>query len=287
MSGAPNILIMEGNLPANCKRAVAHGTVTAADRYALSLKLVCPAVRLTIIGGADLKCTLPSGVGLSEYDGVVVGGSGLHAYDTDECITRQIAFMKTVFEAGVPVLGSCWGLQISVIAAGGTVEKSLYGREMGIARKVTLTPEGQSHPLFAGKAAVFDTPCIHLDEVTQVPPGAVVLASNRHSFVQALAFESHGTPFWGVQYHPEFDLFHMSRLYTMYEDLMLTGGFFSSADSLKKYAANMEVLSKDSTRYDLAWQLGADSDVLDDQIRTLEIRNWVEHMVLPRLSAKQ
>jgi len=217
----------------------------------------------------------------------VIGGSGLHAYHDEIAVTRQIDLVREIFKTGTPVLGSCWGLQIAVIAAGGIVAKATNQREVGLARKIALTDEGASHPMFQGKAAVFDSPCIHLDEVTQVPDGAVVLASNQHSHVQALSFVRNGTDFWGVQYHPEFDLFHMARLAVLYSDIMIEGGFYRSIEEGKALAADMETLHADPSRYDLSWKLGVDSDVLDDGIRTLEIRNWIEKKVMPSISRRR
>lgn len=282
MATNPHILVLEANPAANCERAISFGTLPAGERYILSLRAVCPDVQIDKAYGADVDKVLPSGVELSAYDGVVIGGSGLHAYHNDENVTRQVEFARAVFEAGVPILGSCWGLQISVMAAGGIVRPSPFGREVGIARKVTLTPEGQGHPLFEGKSAVFDTPCIHLDEVTHVPSGGLVLATNRHSRVQALSFQYSGTDFWGVQYHPEFDLFHLGRLNTMYGDMMVEGGYHQDQDAVAAHSADMETLAADHSRTDLAWKLGIDRDVLDDDIRTREIRNWIELKVRPR-----
>ena len=45
-------------------------------------------------------------------------GSPLHIYDSDPCVTRQIDFARSAFAAGVPVWGSCWGLQGAVVAWG-------------------------------------------------------------------------------------------------------------------------------------------------------------------------
>ena len=215
MSQNLHLLVVEGNPRVNCERAIAHGAVTAGDRYVLSLQAVCPDVQIDKIYGAEPDCALPSGSEIASYDGIVIGGSGLHAYHDELPVTRQIDFVRTAFGAGVPILGSCWGMQIAVIAAGGIVVHSPRGREVGIARKVALSPAGTGHPMFDGKPAVFDTPCIHLDEVSHVPDGAVVLASNQHSRVQAVAFSSQGTEFWGVQYHPEFNLSHIAKLAVM------------------------------------------------------------------------
>ena len=58
---------------------------------------------------------------------------------------------------------------MAVVAAGGTVRANPRGREMGIARKIALTPEGRGHPLYAGKGSVFDAFISHVDEITHLP----------------------------------------------------------------------------------------------------------------------
>ncbi len=283
----PRILLVEGNLRARCELVESHGTLSAGGRYEKSLKDVCPGVHIDKVFGAEVNEKLPTGSDLASYDGIVIGGSGLHAYHDDLSVTRQIDLVREIFKTGVPILGSCWGLQIAVIAAGGIVARCHNDREVGIARKITLTAEGLGHPMFQGKTAVFDSPCIHLDEVTHVPTGAVVLAGNNHSVIQALSFSVSGTDFWGVQYHPEFDLFHMARLSTLYTDIMIEGGFYRTVEEGQALAADMETLHANPDRYDLAWKLGVDSDVLDDDVRTLEIRNWIERKVIPGMAVRR
>lgn len=283
----PRILLVEGNLRARCELVEQHGTLSAGGRYAKSLKDVCPGIHIDKIFGAEVGEKLPSGADIASYDGVVIGGSGLHAYHDDASVTRQIDLVREMFKVGTPILGSCWGLQIAVIAAGGLVDRCVNDREVGIARKIALTNEGLCHPMFLGKSSVFDSPCIHLDEVTHIPDGSVVLASNPHSRVQALSFSVKGTDFWGVQYHPEFDLFHMARLSTLYSDIMIEGGFYRSLEEGRALAAEMETLHADPSRYDLSWKLGVDADVLDDDVRTLEIRNWIDRKVVPKMAANR
>ena len=47
--------------------------------------------------------------------------------------------------------------------------------------------------------------------------------------------------------------------------------------------AKLEALHLDPTRKDLAWQLGIDSDVMNTDVRTQEVKNWIEQLVLPGL----
>jgi GMP synthase (glutamine-hydrolysing) len=48
----------------------------------------------------------------------------------------------------------------------------------------------------------------------------------------------------------------------------------------------MEALHAEPQRKDLRWQLVIDDDVLDPHIRTIEFRNWIQHLILPRAAKK-
>src|SRR6202048_5245654 len=93
------------------------------------------------------------------------------------------------FTAGLPAWGSCWGLQLATVALGGTVRRNPRGRELGVARAITATAAGRSHPLLAMRPSVFDALCSHIDEIEQLPPRAEVPAQNELCPIQALAGE--------------------------------------------------------------------------------------------------
>ena len=100
-----------------------------------------------------------------------------------------------------PVLGVCFGHQLLARALGGAVERCPRGPEAGTV-EIRLTAAGRSDPLFAGLPDPLGVQAAHEDEVARLPPGAVVLAENAHTGVQAFA---HGPRIRGVQFHPEFD----------------------------------------------------------------------------------
>lgn len=282
----PRILIAEGNVQENRERMTRHGLDGGSDSYAAAIRLFAPDADIDIVYPADAAPKLPAGTEIGDYDGVVIGGSGLHAFDTAPEVTRQIEFARAVYKAGVPFLGSCWGLQVAAVAAGGHVAGSPRGREVGIARKLRPTAAGRGHPIYEGKPDVFDCCAIHFDEVTHLPPGAVVLAENHHSAVQAAVIPYNGGEFWGVQYHPEFDLRHMARLITAYADAMIGQGFYADRAALDAHAADWETLQDDPERKDLAWRLGVDGDVLDARRRCREINNWLKRAVRPRMAER-
>jgi len=59
--------------------------------------------------------------------------------------------------------------------------------------------------------------------------------------------------------------------------------FFADEADAATYIARLEALHSEPTRKDLAWQLGIDSDVMNVDVRTLEVRNWIEQLVLPNM----
>jgi GMP synthase (glutamine-hydrolysing) len=276
----PSLLLMEGNTATKRAHAAALGVRASSQVYALAIAAHFPDIALDIVNAADENWSLPQGRTLADYDGLVITGSSLHAYDTDFAVTNQIALVAEAGSAGLPIFGSCWGLQIAAMAAGGRVEYHAKGREVGFARKVIVNDAGQSHPMYRGKARVFDAICIHYDEVTRLPEGATLLASNAHSQVQAALIPLGASIVWAVQYHPEFDLLQLAQLYTLYAKDMIAQGFFADQQALDAYVARLAALAANPQDAGLAWQLGIDSDITEDLRRRSEIINWIESCVL-------
>lgn len=282
----PRILIAEGNVRENRAHLARHGTDGGSESYADAIRLFAPEAQIDIVYPADAAPELPAGMSIGGYDGVVIGGSGLHAYDAAPEVTRQVEFARAAFAARVPFLGSCWGLQVAAVASGGAVAKSPRGREVGIARKLRPTPAGRGHPLYQGRPDTFDCCAIHFDEVTHLPPGGITLAANHHSAIQAAVIPHAGGEFWGVQYHPEFDLRHMARLMSAYAEAMIGQGFYADRAALEAHTADWEALDADPERKDIAWRLGIDGDVLDPYQRCREIGNWLDRAVRPRMAER-
>lgn len=287
MSQHPRLLVLEGNTREKCEKAAAVGAKSGGMLYRQAIDRVFPAAGCDIVYPAEADSGMPPGTALTDYDGVVMGGSGLLiSSDSSPPVTRQVELARKIMESGVPFFGSCWALQVAVVAAGGGVRPSPRGRELGFARKIALTAAGRAHTLYDGKPSVFDSVAIHFDEITHLPPGAVVLAANNHSRVQALTLPYKGGNFTGVQYHPEFDLPQIARLIGRDAKQMVELGFFADEDAALSYKGQLEALHQDPGRKDLAWLLGIDDDILDDGIRYREILNWVKLTVLPYMSRR-
>ncbi|MEM0947511.1 MAG: type 1 glutamine amidotransferase [Pseudomonadota bacterium] len=140
----------------------------------------------------------------SDAVGIVFTGSAVDWRVDDPKGAPITQAMERAFSSGLPVWGSCNGMQLAAVLLGGTCRAAPSGFEAGIARAIELTVAGEAHPMMAGRRHGFAAPCIHRDEVADLPPDAVLLACNAHSRVQAFAYEAHGISFWGVQYHPEY-----------------------------------------------------------------------------------
>ncbi|MCD6393707.1 MAG: gamma-glutamyl-gamma-aminobutyrate hydrolase family protein [Planctomycetes bacterium] len=188
---------------------------------------------------------------------------------------------KDAYEVGTPSFGSCWGLQMAVVAAGGEVEPNPKGREMGLARKIHLTQEAYDHPMFEGKPRVFEGFISHDDMVTRMTPDCVCLAANSFTSIQAVAVTHKKGTFWATQYHPEYDLHEMACLIVAREEKLTKAGFFRGNEDMVQLVEKMKALAAEPDREDLRWQLAIDDDVLNDSIRQCEFVNWINKLVLP------
>jgi GMP synthase (glutamine-hydrolysing) len=184
------------------------------------------------------------------------------------------------------LFGSCWGLQVVTVAAGGTVRTNPRGRELAIGRRIALTEAGREHPMYNGKAPVFDAVTVHLDEVETLAPGTTVLATNAQSDVQAAEIRVDGATAWCVQYHPEFTLGDMAAIVRRYGRRVLNEGFFADEAGRDAYVADLETLHREPDNKPLAWRYGIDETVLNEKIRTAELANWIAHQVLPTRSSR-
>ena len=225
---------------------------------------------------------LPSASDLHNYAGIIWTGCNLSINDTgNPSVSSQIRLAKDAFEVGVPSFGSCWGLQMAVVASHGKVEPNPKGREMGLARKIYLTPQAFDHPMFEGKPKVFEGFISHDDMVTEITSDCIHLAGNSFTDVQAVAVKHKNGTFWATQYHPEYNLYEMARLIVAREEKLTKAGFFSCHEDMVELVEKMQLLAKEPDRKDLRWQLAIDDDVLLDSIRQCEFINWINKLVLP------
>lgn len=125
--------------------------------------------------------------------GIILSGGPSSVYD------KNAPMLPKAFFAGakVPVLGICYGMQLTARLLGGKVERSKK-REYGAS---DLRPK-PGEKLFAGlgKGAV-RVWMSHGDRVEAVPPGFKVIGTSENSSVCAMRNDE--STVFGVQFHPE------------------------------------------------------------------------------------
>ena len=175
-------------------------------------------MRLQEVGcfAAALECTLsdivpfdllnaaPTHDELAEVDAVLVGGSGNYsAAGEGAWLDRALDGLREIAALRKPMFASCWGFQALARALGGRCEHAPEQAELGTI-DLALTDAGRDDPLFAALGPSFLGQAGHEDCVTELPDGAVWLASSERNAHQAFRLE--GAPIYCTQFHPELDL---------------------------------------------------------------------------------
>jgi GMP synthase (glutamine-hydrolysing) len=127
----------------------------------------------------------------SKPAGVILSGS-----PDSVCREGSPSLPPEFFNAGMPVLGICYGLQLLTRQLGGRVVSGSGRREFGKAMVDVLDAD----MLFAGIPQRFQAWMSHGDRVEDLAPGFRVLAKSG-DIVAAAADEDR--KFWGLQFHPE------------------------------------------------------------------------------------
>ncbi|MGY2052779.1 type 1 glutamine amidotransferase [Methylobacterium sp. JK268] len=279
------LLVADGNERAGRERHAARCGKTSAETYAGVLRALAPEAACDLVAPADADADLPEP--LDTYDGVVFTGSTLHVAEGGPAVARQVALMRAALEAGVPVFGSCWGVQVAAAVAGGEAGRNPRGPEYGFARNIAPTGEGRDHPLLAGRPAAYDAPAIHDDAVITPPPGSTVLAGNGRLAVQAIVVPYGRSAFWGTQYHPELDLDEVAAMLALSAEGVVAAGLARDAGEVAAYADCLKTLhAEGDSRQDLAWRLGLGEEVLEAPRRRREIRNFLDALVRPARAAR-
>jgi GMP synthase (glutamine-hydrolysing) len=125
--------------------------------------------------------------------GIILSGGPASCYAAD---APRIS--NEVYDLGVPILGICYGTQLTALQFGGKVvaaDRREYGRAT-----VKVTDPGE---LFHGFAAGEEIPVwmSHGDRVESLPSGFAVIGESANCPAAAVAAPAR--KFWGVQFHPE------------------------------------------------------------------------------------
>jgi GMP synthase (glutamine-hydrolysing) len=139
------------------------------------------------ISAEEVMARKPAGIILSG------GPKSVHVADAPQ-------LDPAVYDAGVPVLGICYGAQLVARDLAGEVAATGRG-EYG---RASLEVRGRGGLLFGELQDQPRTQTVwmsHFDTITKAPPGFTVTAATADT--PAAAFEDRGRSLYGVQFHPE------------------------------------------------------------------------------------
>jgi GMP synthase (glutamine-hydrolysing) len=168
-------------------------TVLVVDFGAQYAQLIARRVREAHVYSEIVPSTMPVEEMLAKNPRAIILSGGPSSVYEDGAPSLD----SSLFTAGVPVFGMCYGFQLMALALGGTVDNS-GAREYG-GTPLAVSQTGST--LFDGTPAEQSVWMSHGDACSAAPAGFTVTAST--DVVPVAAFEDDERRLYGVQYHPE------------------------------------------------------------------------------------
>nr|ABZ06655.1 putative glutamine amidotransferase class-I [uncultured marine microorganism HF4000_133I24] len=256
------LLIVEGNTKEENSNFNKAGCVPQSENFKQHIKMFEPNCEINIVEPGDDRAISKIIDSLKKYDGIILTGSTLRIDDFSNEVKKHIDFAKTCFKHEKKIFAACWGLQITVNAAGGKCRVAPSGPHVGIAYDIELTNEGKKHKLYSSKPHKFTTPAFNYDEVEIPPNNAVVLASNKINKFEALHFTVGNSEIWGLQYHPEIPYDYMIKLIKHRSKKLIDNKSFKNETEINQHISLIEKAKVQ----------------LKDDIRLLELKNWINYL---------
>ena len=256
------LLIVEGNTKEENSNFNKAGCVPQSENFKQHVKMLEPNCEIDIVEPGDDSTISKIIDSLKKYDGIILTGSTLRIDDFSNEVKKHIDFAKTCFKYEKKIFAACWGLQITVNAAGGKCRVAPSGPHVGIAYDIELTNEGKKHKLYSSKPHKFTTPAFNYDEVGIPPNNAVVLASNKINKFEALHFTVGNSEIWGLQYHPEIPYDYMIKLIKHRSKKLIDNKSFKNETEINQHISLIEKAKVQ----------------LKDDIRLLELKNWINYL---------
>ena len=256
------ILIVEGNLKEENTNFSQAGIQTHTESLKDSLNYYSKNLEFDVVNpSSDENLNTVKGK-LTEYDGLIWGGSSLNIYNDTPEIKRQIEFMRECQKKVKKILAICWGMQVAVTAAGGDVGKA-NNSHVGIANEIEINQKGLNNLIYKNKEKRFNSPAFNFDEVKTLPQNATCLASNRINKVQSIYFEINSCKIWGLQYHPEITYEKMISLIEFRKDKLIEKRkVFKSKEEVENHIAYIR----------------KEISVSKKERRMVELKNWLDQL---------
>ncbi len=203
--------------------AIADGLPGYQDMYSALFMAADPSIEITYFAVRD--GLFPTDI--DAFDAYVITGSPRGVYDDDDWIAPLHDLVRTLYAAGKPLIGICFGHQLIANALGGKAEKATQGWGAGI-RTIPVTATGD-HPLRPHPS--FDLLYMHQDQVTALPDDAEILMGD--DFCPIAAYRI-GTQVLCFQGHPEFTHEVVAAIIDLREDNIGPARAAAGRDSLKR-----------------------------------------------------
>lgn len=179
-------------------------------------------------------------VDLDAWSGILMGGGAWNASDDQmtksdvqlDAEKKLSALLDDIVARDFPFLGACYGIGTVGLHQGGVVDRS-WPEPVG-PLSVTLTPDGEADPVFAGLPSDFAAYGGHKEAMVCLPSHAVLLATSAACPVQAFRV---GRNVYATQFHPELDLEGICTRIAVYKN----AGYFDPSEAEAVMAASEAV----------------------------------------------
>ena len=254
-----NVLIIEGNNPKDSEVFIRAAKASCSENLKNIVLKFEPASNVTIINPVNDNETNKALENMDQYNGIIFTGGAMRLNDMTDEIKKHINFASNCFKHSNKILAICWGLQVCTAAAGGKVAPGKNGAHIGIATDVEINEEGKNNPIYKNKKIKFNTPAFNFDEVSELPKGATLLASDKVNNIMGVYFKSANSEVWGLQYHPDYEYWQMINLSNERMGKMIAKEYFKNEEAFKKHIDFIKSEEKS----------------LDFEDKTYEIQNWL------------
>lgn len=178
-----------------------------------------------------IRAEMPASI--HDCDGWLITGSRHGVYENLEWMQLLQDFIRELAQAGVPLVGVCFGHQIIAQALGGEVVKSDRGWSVGPQRYRI----DQVQAWMEGEPESVDIYAYHQDQVVTLPPSAQVFSSSDFCPYAGL---SYGDSIISVQAHPEIEEAYERQLLETYGGTIVPAAVADEALDLMNRGARVD-----------------------------------------------
>ena len=171
---------------------------------------------------------------IAAADRIIISGSARSAYEDFHWKPRLKRALQLILDSGKPTYAICFGCQFVAQEMGGKVVRNPSGPEFGSV-KISLTEAGLKHSFLDGFHQSKMVHESHNDRVEVLPSGAVLLAYNDNSPVQAYQYKN----IFATQFHPDLPLENLYKLLEMRKQKYFDLGLFKNESDYERLKADI------------------------------------------------